>query len=314
MSAATAEALPREQRPGIITAGGWARSGKGTSMAHLKAALEDLGRDVAHIDQGLKFRAMTVVADTEGEVTGSPVSLNNFLLTSKAQEATLALLDDIAEMTEAERKALLYSQKISEEVRKVGAVASSHEIAVRLMGEQVARAAEDETDVILIDGRAIEGYARGYDEAGIARFGISWYFKCDPWIAARRSLGLFGDHKAMSPEDRDALLNEVASISDRNRSDMQRAVDPLRDPVRAYELNLFDYASPDREYTPFKISHDIKHRSRDSMAMVDTSYTASIEAMTGPVTELSLFALYHAHILRPEDVGIRTVERVEAVE
>lgn len=308
MTATVAPQRTPEHAPGIITAGGWARSGKGTSMAHLRAVLEGLGKDVTHIDQGLKFRAMSVVALQSGEMLDSPATLDHFLRETRTREATFELLAEIEAMGEAQRKSLLYSEKVQGEVRKVGAVPSAHEVAVGLMRNQVETAVEGDTDVILIDGRAIETYARQYTEEGIARFAMGWYFKCDPAIAARRSLGMFSEIDALPDEDKIALLKATFNISDRNRSDMQRSVDPLRDPRGAYELDLFEYAAPDREYTPYKISRDIVHDTPGSMAMVDTSYAVSIEQMTQPVTELSKFALLWAGALTHEDVGIRTVE------
>lgn len=314
MSASVGERRPPEPKTGIITASGWARSGKGTSMAHLRASLENMGKHVTHIDQGLKFRAMSVVAAESGEDLDSPALLNSFLQTERAKAETLAILDRVEAMGEAERKALLYSSHVSGEVRKVGAVPVAHEVAVGLMGQQVRDAVDTGTNVILIDGRAIEVYARQYQEEGLARFAIGWYFRCDPKIAAQRSLGIFGDVDAMSAEDKEALLREIFNISDRNRSDMQRTVDPLRDPTRAYELDLLEYASPDRELTPLAISSDIMRRSRGSMVMTDTSYTHSIEEMTYPVTELSKYALHHVGALSHADVGIRTAQRLDEIE
>lgn len=294
--------------PRIVTAGGWARSGKGTSMEHLRSSLEKLGRSVELIDQGIKFRAMGAVATAAGEPLDSPTTLDAFIRQPKTQAATIALLDEVAAMNRADRDAVLYTPEMSKASGQVGSVASSHEVAIGLLKTQVEAAAEAETNVVIIDGRSIEKYARQFEEEGLAKFVIGWYFRCDPAIAARRSRGLFGPIDEMSLEDRLSLLKETFNISDRNRSDMLRSVDPLRDPVRAYRLDFFEYASPDRIYTPYKISQDIIYQTKEQVAMVDTSYTNCIEDMTGPITELSSYALMFAGALSQADVGMGTIE------
>ncbi len=299
---------PAVKVPRIITAGGEARSGKGTSMADLKDFLESLGRSVDLIDQGIKFRAMAAIAIRLGEPLDSPATLDDFLGTARAQEATLDLLEEVSFLDEDELKSLLYIPEVSKAAGKVGGVPSSHDVAVRLLRSQVEQAAEAEADVVIIDGRSIEKYARKFTEEGFARFVMGWYFKCDPAIAARRSLGLFGDIDDLSGEDKLRLLNEAFNISDRNRSDMLRKVDPLHEPVRAFHLDFTEYASAEREFTPYKISHDIMYKSNGGVAVVDTSYTESVDEMTEPVTELSSHALRWHGALSHEDVGIGTIE------
>lgn len=298
------------KRPRLVTAGGYARSGKGTSMADLKEFLESRHKAVVLIDQGIKFRAMAEVAIGAGEALDSPTTLDDFIGSASAQEDTLTLLDEVGQMDPDEIKSLLYTPALSDAAGKVGKVASSHAVAVGLLRAQVEHAAETEADVVIIDGRSIENYARQFTDEGLAHFVIGWFFKCDPTIAARRSLGLFGDIDEMSDEDRLRLLEETFNISDRNKSDTLRDVDPLREPMRAHHLDLATYSSPDREYTPYKISHDIVSRSNGSMAVVDTSYTTSVEQMTHPVTELSSHALRWNGALSHEDVGIKTVDLV----
>ncbi len=294
-----------QRLPSIVTAGGWARSGKGTSMTHLKSSLELASKRVELIDQGIKFRAMGAVATGARQPLDSPALLDDFIRSPKAQEATLAVLDEVEQMDAATRKARLFTPEISKASGRVGRVPSAHAIAAKLLRSQVQTAVETEADVIIIDGRSMEDYAHQFTKEGLAKFVIGWFFKCDPAIAARRSLGLFDEVDAMEPSDWLRLLRETMNISDRNRSDILRNVDPLHEPMHAYHLDLLAYSSPDREYTPYKISHDILHRH--GLAVVDTSYTNSIEEMTGPVTELSSFALMWRGTLSHQDVGIQTV-------
>jgi cytidylate kinase len=297
--------LESEHRTRLVTAGGWARSGKGTSMSHLKGSLESSGKSVALIDQGIKFRAMGIVAIESGEPLDSPATLESFLHTAKAQEATMDVIEEVGMMDEAARKARLYTPDISKASGKVGKVPSAHVIAVRLLRTQVAESVEAETDIVIIDGRSIEKYAKQFDDEGMAKFVIGWFFKCDPAIAARKSLGICGEVEDMGSDDRQSLLSEILNISDRNRSDTLRDVDPLQEPPRAYHLDLLTYGA--EEYgTPYKRAYDIL--DRHGLAVVDTSYTNCIEEMTGPVTELSRYALFHRGALTHEDMRIQTIK------
>jgi cytidylate kinase len=311
MSSSVSSGHALEKVPRIVTAGGLARSGKGTSMENLRQSLENLGRTVELIDQGIKFRVMGAVAIDAKQPLDSPASLDNFLSSGKAQEATLKLLKEVAQMDNTERKARLYTPYISRAAGRVGKVSSSHHTSVGLLRDQVKVAADAGVDVVIIDGRSIEKYAYEFADEGLARFAIGWYFKCDPAIAARRSLGLFGDVDDMDTATKLELLQETFNISDRNQSDMLRGVDPLREPINAHHLDLLAYDSPDRIYTPYKISHDITYRSAGGMAVVDTSYTHSIEEMTNPVTELSRFALMWQGAISHQDVGIKTIDADE---
>lgn len=295
---------PTEHNTYIVTAGGWARSGKGTSMANLKGELEQVDQQVVLIDQGVKFRAMAEVALAASEDLDSPSALNDYILSAQATKGTLDVLHEVAGMDEVAKKERLYTSELSKASGKVGKVPSAHKVAIGLLRTQVAAAVEAETDIILIDGRSMEKYARQFAEQGLARFVVGWFFKCDPAIAARRSLGLFDDYERMSAEDKSKLLGETLGISDRNRSDTLRDVDPLREPMRAYHLDLPSYGFPDSD-VPYKRTYDILHRG--GLAVVDTSYTNSIEEMTGPITELTKYALMFRGPLQHEHVGIRTI-------
>jgi|GEM_PF-2872081 len=295
----------RKQVPYIVTAGGWARSGKGTSMVHLKSRLEGRGRSVALIDQGIKFRAIGEVAGSMRQLEGGTSALNNFIQSDRAQKSTLSVLAEVSTMTDTEVKARLYTPNASKAAGRVGSVPASHEVAVGLLRTQVQTATEAGTELILIDGRSIETHAKRFTEEGIAKFVMGWFFKCAPAIAARRSLGLFGEFEHLSAEEKEALLSEVLNISDRNKSDSLRAVDPLREPSgHAYHLDLSTYGLPGSE-VPYKIANDILNHGK--VALVDTSYTGSALEMTGPVTQLSMFCLFHRGPLSHADVGIGVV-------
>jgi cytidylate kinase len=294
-----------ENLPAVITAGGWARSGKGTSMADLQENLVQVGQQVELIDQGVKYRVMGEVARTAGEPLDSPTTLNDFIRSDRAQQSTLAALAEVSSLDAEGKKARLYTPELSKAAGKVGKVAAAHEIAIGLLRAQVKEARESGAGVILIDGRSMEGHAKKFTEEGLARFVMGWYFKCDPAIAARRSLGLFAEFEELTDDERPHLLAETLNISDRNRSDTLREVDPLHEPTRAYRLDLSTYGSPGSDI-PYKRSVDLLHRG-GGLAIVDTSYTNSVQEMTEPVTRLSMLGLMHQGPLSLADVGIKTV-------
>ena len=290
--ALTLVSTKHEQPPSLVYFEGKSRSGKGTCATHQRNHLESLGRSVLSIDQGHKFRAMARVALESGAPMDDTQSLDSFLRLPDTQNLVLERIADVAEMSEEERDDYLYIPEVSDASGKIGATPSSHKVAVKLMQKQVEDAASDGVDVVLIDGRAIEAYARQYETEGIARFVMGWYFNCDPIVAARRSVGLFEDVEDMAPDDQERLLSEAINISSRNMSDMQRTTDPVREPRGAYHLDLSDYSEPRDELTPYGRAYKILYRN--GLAIVDTSYTESIDEMTTPVTQLSMFG----HMLR----------------
>jgi cytidylate kinase len=294
-----------EKPPAIVTAGGWARSGKGTSMADLQEQLVQVGQQVELIDQGVKFRVMGEVARAARQPLDSPTTLNDFIQSAGARRSTLAALAEVSTLDSKAKKDRLYTPELSKAAGKVGKVAAAHEVAIGLLRAQVQEAAEAGAGVILIDGRSIEGHAKKFTEEGLARFVMGWYFKCDPAIAARRSLGLFAEFDDLTTDERHELLAETLNISDRNRSDTLRAVDPLHEPARAYRLDLSSYHAPDADI-PYKRAVDILHTG-GGMTVVDTSYTNSIEEMAEPVTRLSMLGLMKLGPLSHADVGIRTL-------
>jgi len=295
----------------MITAGGWARSGKGTSMLDLKIGLEAIGVGVMLIDQGLKFRAMARVALDMGEPLDSPTTLGAFLGSDATQREVLTLLDRVSRMNEVERRACLYGPEMTSASGKPGRVKASHTIAIGLLEAEVRQAVEAETDVLLIDGRQMEDYARAFARRDLGRFVMGWFFKCDPVVAARRSLGIVAPSEELTLEQKALLFDEAVKISDRNRSDMLRGadLDPLREPTRAYRVDLAAYGTLG-DSPLYGHAHNVRHGGA-GMALVDTSYTSTVEEMTGPVTAISMMSLYQHGPLLPEDVGMRVARSSE---
>lgn len=294
--------FPRSaHRTYLVTAGGWARSGKGTSMSHLKDELERCDQRVVLIDQGIKFRAMAEVALAGRQISNSPTTLNDFISSKESHAATLRVLAEVAEMDEKSRKERFYTTELSKAAGKVGTVPSAHKVAVGLLRSQVETAVEDKTDIVIIDGRSMEKYARQFTNEKVATFVMGWFFKCDPAIAARRSLGIFDDYEGLNDGNKSQLLAEILGISDRNRSDTLRSVDPLTEPTAALHINLRTYDTEESD-VPYKQAFQIINR--EEVAVVDTSYTSTIAEMTTPVTYLTKLGLMFQGPLDHSHVGM----------
>ncbi len=274
----------------FITLGGGARTGKGTSGAAIETKLRSEGLSVLSVDQGQKFRAMAVIALQAGEPLDSPSTLDHFLRSPQAQRSALALLTEVPKMSKDDIQGLLYPSKISVASARVARVPTAHQIATDLLQKQIRQGVEDNTDVIMIDGRAIEPYARRYaDEQGLGHFVMGWYFTCDPDVAAKRSLGLPPEYRRLPRKTKKQLSEEAARINARNLSDQNRPVDPLRVPQDAYHLDL-STCTRSEAYDPQNAASVIIHTA-NRMAVVDTTPTQSIEEMTRPVTDVTMAAL-----------------------
>jgi hypothetical protein len=271
-------------------------------MEDVTNALFALGKDIKLIDNGLKFRSMGKAALAAGEPIDSPLTLSCFVETDYAQAAAFEILQAAADMNSKEKKAFLYTGDISEASGKIGKLDNIHPITTVLLRTEVETAVEAQKDLIIIDGRSMDKYARIFQDQGLVQFVMGWHFKCDPVIAARRSLQIFGEPDDLSAEQRSALWDEAVRISGRNRSDTLRNVDPLRDPLYPYILDLSTYDQPGSDVL-YKRGHDALHHE---IAQVDTSYTNAISEMTVPVTAITKFALLHKGYLTHEDVGIKT--------
>ena len=288
-----------ERLPYIITAGGSARSGKGTSMAFLKGTLEADGKKVTNIDQGGKFRTMAVAALDAHIALDDPHAVERFLRTSN--RPILRLLSAVATLDDAKRKELLYPSHVGEASAKIARVPDSHPIAIGLLEDEVKEAVDNQADVILIDGRAMHGHAKRIAGAGLGRHVLSWHFECDSFEAARRSMSMFGSKEEVGPDDWERLLAEEAKIIERNQTDMDREVDPLRRPEIAYELSLPVEDSMISEHTAVDGAF-----ANDRMVTLDTTHVGR-DDMTHVVAGISTAALWR------EDYGLVFGREIEHV-
>jgi len=272
----------------VMTFEGEARSGKGTSVRAVRAALEAEGYEVTIIDQGIKFRALAKIGVDQGVDLDNDDAITDFLQAEDTQPAMLDLLARVRTMTKEEVDDLLYTPDIGAGSGKIGNNSIVHPIVISILFAEVERAIEDGADIVLIDGRCMEKYGRQMTERKIAQYVMGFYFRCDTSIAGRRTSGIFIDMDHMCDEDKLRLLSEITRASDRNKSDAQREVDPMVEPAGAYTLRPaeFDHSSPERVR---EAALEIVNGT--GMVSMDTSYTRSVEEMTNPVVVLALEVL-----------------------
>jgi cytidylate kinase len=293
-----------EQLPGVLTFGGEARSGKGTSVDAVHQRLDEVKVQHRVIDQGLKFRALAELAVGTRLALDDPTVISEFLTKSQTHIDLLSMLNDVATMNKEDVRSLLYNSAISEASGQIGRVPISHDVTVRLLKNEVVEAKERGDKVILIDGRAMEKYGQQFQDEKIALFVLGYYFRCDSSVAAARSLGLFVDHENMTDAQKIHLLAEIMKIRERNRSDALRERDPMREPVRAYPLDLPNFYNwKPGDNTVYGKTHDA---TQVKMVKLDTTYTHTVEEMTKPVVAMSMHALLFKSIVQHSDVGIGT--------
>lgn len=262
----------------VVTFEGGARSGKGTTVRAVSESLKEDGHEVLVIDQGLKFRSLAYTAlHSDVDVTDRQ-EVDMFLLRDKTRDSMMAVLTDIAGMTNEERDALLYTSELSVASAKIGRSDHSHPLAVDLMIDQVDRASARGVDDILIDGRSLERYAIEMQKKRIATHVLSIYFSCDSLVAARRQEKLFTEVSELDEDEKTRLLSTAATIIKRNSDDMNRDVDPLRAPGDAYMFDFMHYNG--NEVT---VVEEVRKHHRIG---VDTTATQSIDSMTGPLIKV----------------------------
>jgi len=271
----------------IITFEGEARSGKGTSVRAVRERLVAEGRKVVVIDQGQKFRTLAKLAVERGVELSEQAEVTTFLASPQTRPAMLKLLNKVAKMRPGAVNDLLYTQQISNGSSEIGKNAKAHPLVVGLLFDEVRQAATNGIDTVLIDGRAMEKYGRQMAEEHMGQFAMGFYFRCDAAIAARRIMGNFMDVDAMGVDQKLELLETITKVSNRNRDDTLREVDPMHEPANAYPLHTADFNVSD----PVYVHQATLDALMSGMVSINTSYTRSVAEMTDPVVALATHAL-----------------------
>lgn len=268
----------------IITFEGEARSGKGTSVRAVREALQEAGCNVFFIDQGQKFRAFARLALDRKIPLEDQTAVTEFLQDPTMRDEMLELLKTVSHMEQPEIDALLYTQEVATGAAQIGMNPRSQHLLVDVLFDQVRNiVAEEKPDVILVDGRDMANKGRKMAEEGIADFLLGFYFRCDTAIAARRTEGIFVEMDKMNVDEKLQLLDAITRISDRNRQDALRSVHPMREPANAYPLHTGAFHLDDQEF----VTQAAKSALDSGVVSIDTSYTRSVEEMTGPVVALT---------------------------
>ncbi len=281
--------MPAKAAPAtkVLTFEGEARSGKGTSVQAVRESLVARGRSVLFIDQGVKFRTLAKLARDKGVSLDDQAQLTDFLLDPDSRRAMLELLDQVTRMERSEIDALLYTPEVTTGSAQVGANPNAHPIVIELLFDQVRQAVQAGTDIVLIDGRRMEHYGRQMADEGVAQFVLGFYFRCDAAIAARRVTGIFVDMDKMNTDEKLQLLDAITKVSDRNRQDVLRSVDPMLEPANAYPLHTAVFQVDDEAY----VTQAAMDALLSGIVSINTSYTRSVAEMTEPVVALASRAL-----------------------
>lgn len=276
--------------PNLLTFEGTARAGKGTSGKAVIEALQEDGRDALLIDQGQKFRTVTLLALEKGVDLSDEAALQAFLEAEATYQDMLGYLERVAAMPEDELQNTLYAERIKCGVSTVSKQGVTHDMAVRSLFDQVREAGRNDVDTVVVDGRTLEKYGRQMHAEKLGIYVAGFYFQCDSMVAARRVLKEFRDLKDMSGERKLELLAEVEKISKRNDDDAKRTVDPMRYPDHAYNLDLLRGLPQD----PDERAEELGQIALTRLVAVQTSHTTSIEQMTTPVVEICRYLLEDA--------------------
>ncbi len=264
----------------LLVVQGSARGGKGT-ISH--ALYDQLGKEyrTALIDQGLKFRILAALAIDAGVDIENLEALAAFIDRKETRDLLLARLRETRTMTSAEVDARYYTPQISNASGMTGKLSVTHDVVVAVLLDQIRELATMK-DFIIIDGRALDKYAKQLDSEGVVDFVLAVDVMCSPVTAAKRSLGYEPNATVhtLTSDQKTAMLERIEEIDRRNSSDARRERDPSLPIHGAFEFNVLQTWSPDQlEKAATKI--------REKKAIcVDNSFTRSKAQLTDPVVVL----------------------------
>lgn len=258
----------------LFTFDGQARSGKGTIAHAVKRALQARNINTMLIDSGQIFRVLAVFAVNHGVDVDSPDKLNVFLTNESMLEEATDFIKKVYHMEHAERDSLIYTHEVSENSAKLGARPRSQEFKDKLLCKWMEDARQEGVRVVLLDGRSMKTTGEMLRDRGLCDYEMGFYFTCEPLVGAMRTLGLSDlPYEHLNEEEQEEVDRLVAQVIARNKSDMERTVQPVRPPEDAPSFVL-----PDFDYEP---AHDgLK------MIIIDTSAELTKEQMTEPFVKL----------------------------
>lgn len=266
-------------RPALVTFDGEARSGKGTIVQATKDFLRDRhGYNTMLIDRGQTFRVLVVAVRRAGIDIDDTDAIDAFLEDEANHDACVQFVKDVYHMEKDERDALLYNNEVSEDSAKIGARPASQSFVAELTKKWLHDAGDEGYEVVLVDGRTLEGIAREMDEEGLCTYALGLYFVCDASVGARRTLGYANrPYEALEKDEQRAVDELVTQINTRNRRDKERTTEPLLRPENVPTLYLPDIGAP--------------KLATGDVLVIDTSAEMSKHEMSQPVAELVARAL-----------------------
>lgn len=267
-------------RTKLITFDGEARSGKGTIVQATKDYLRDSeGYKVMLIDRGQAFRVLVVAAARAEVDLDDPAAIDTFLSDERNVAECVQLVKDVYHMEKPERDALLYTNAVGENSAKVGARPASQSFVAELTKKWLHDAGEEGYEVVLVDGRALEGIATEMHDEGLCDYRMGLYFICDAMVGARRTLGYAATvYEELNDAQRAEVDELVTQIGRRNQRDFDRNVEKLVRPAGAAVYQL--------PHVPAELTYPPR-----PMMIIDTSAEMKKAAMARPVALLAAAVL-----------------------
>jgi cytidylate kinase len=279
----------------IITTEGDARGGKGTCANAIATTFTYDGYRAITIEQGYKFRGLAYLAIEHGVDIADEAKLRVFLEDESTRGKMVGLLAHFATLPMNEIKNILYASDISSASGRVGKRPEAHPLAIGVMNDQVAEAAANGVDVVIIDGRAMEAHANRLHTEKVGLHVLSLYFRCDALAAARRTLGEHRSVHELTAEEQLDLFAETARIFERNKADATRTTEPQRFPTDAYNLDMLKGLPKDAEDREAELTVI----TRKGVVLADTTYVG-IEPMVTPVVAIARAAVAQATVDRAD--------------
>lgn len=226
------------------------------------------------IDAGQVFRCLVVAATNREIDLNDPAAIDEFLGNEQSVEECVGFVKAVYHMQKVDRDALLYTPEVGVNSARIGARPLSQAFKDELLRKWLRDAGEEGFDIVLLDGRALEEVGIQLEALKLCYFIAGLYFVCDAKMGAMRTLG-FAGHKFEDLSDVDAqkVTELMSQITERNRADSERTVQPIVRPAKAPVVKLPELYS------------DIPKNAR-FMATVDTSAPMLKIDMATPVIRI----------------------------